>query len=679
MVGMNIDAPANTKYSSSWMNDTLTGGNTTETSEIGIGYVPASASFLGGSGLALASTSNNTEMAWNLIVQMIDPEKVYLNIINQANGLYPPYDTSASYPPWSLSPFTVAREQVSHAVPMQYPHITFPQIADFENSHVFRQLFLNVVKKNATNSQAIDEACSVMMEILAPECNSSNWYPVYGDSCQAGTQNLIVSYEWTNSSGIACKGPPTLPSPIYVPCAYAVIDTKQSIAMLSLTSLCAIISLVYAVLLYVYRRTAVVKRASFMFCELVLFGSLFIYSTVYFLAGPATTAKCELVILVVVVGFALLFGSLFCKILRVYKIFNNKGFVALRLTDWYLLKRLAAILVIEAIGLIVLARVDGGPQAVMYETYTEPQTGQSIMQAKCVYGNIGALIYIAVFNLLLIVYAVALSIATWKVPTQYNESKFVIAASYAVGFGAILLAPLIFFVTDPTARLMIIGLTIDFGVVISVSIFCLPKIYTAIQLYRQETIRRRPGDTLDRIRSRRNCTCGEKHSWWKFWRHDSDYCSSQESGRIKSKTKPSVSQFNKRKSFLQSIEEKDPETHLTSRRTIQRGNIGHVHEEDVVRSTTVNSFVVDNHKDMDDDHSEDLHDRQDNELVLLNRPVNSLSRRSLNEQRIASNSATTPLHRRNIPPAPYTTFSPLIEQKIAHCPHCGIGFDARSI
>lgn len=59
-------------------------------------------------------------------------------VINQATGLYPPYDTSASYPPWSSAPFTVAREQVSHAVPMQYPHITFPQIADFENSHVFR-------------------------------------------------------------------------------------------------------------------------------------------------------------------------------------------------------------------------------------------------------------------------------------------------------------------------------------------------------------------------------------------------------------------------------------------------------------------------------------------------------------------------------------------------------------
>jgi hypothetical protein len=87
----------------------------------------------------------------------------------------------------------------------------------------------------------------------------------------------------------------------------------------------------------------------------------------------------------VVIGFALLFGSLFCKILIVYKIFNNKGFVTLRLTDWYLLKRLGLILVIEAIGLIVLARVDGGPQAVMYNTYTDPQSGQSIMQVNYIY------------------------------------------------------------------------------------------------------------------------------------------------------------------------------------------------------------------------------------------------------------------------------------------------------
>lgn len=263
-----------------------------------------------------------------------------------------------------------------------------------------------------------------------------------------------------------------------------------------------------------------------------------------------------------------------------------------------------------------------------------------------------------------------------KVPTQYNESKFVIAASYAVGFGAIILAPLIFFVTDPVARLMIIGLTIDFGVVISVSIFCLPKIYTAIQLYRQETIRRQPGDTLDRIRSRRNCTCGEKHSWWKFWRHDADGCSSQGSGRVKHKLSQK-SQFRYRGDVAQHEEEKEIPNTWSGRRQVQRGNIGHVHEEDLVRSTTAGSIVVDNHKDLNDVHSEDI-SGQDTELTSLNRPANSLTRRSVTDHRTTVNSgAAGNLHNRNAQ-STYPAYIPMgmTGKQKSHCPHCGIGFDA---
>lgn len=260
-----------------------------------------------------------------------------------------------------------------------------------------------------------------------------------------------------------------------------------------------------------------------------------------------------------------------------------------------------------------------------------------------------------------------------KVPTQYNESKFVIAASYAVGFGAIILAPLIFFVTDPVARLMIIGLTIDFGVVISVSIFCVPKIYTAIQLYRQETIRRRPGDTLDRIKGRRNCTCGEKHTWWKFWRHDSDCCSSQGSGRVRH-------MFKQTPQDPHPDEKEVPTSWSSTQRTAQRGNLGHVHEEDVVRSTTANSIVVDNHKDLNDRRSDEFLSALESERVSLNRPVNSLNRRSMTDRRIVANSATSNLHKRNPPSTTYSPYIPMnmMGQEKKHCPHCGIGLDVHS-
>lgn len=68
-----------------------------------------------------------------------------------------------------------------------------------------------------------------------------------------------------------------------------------------------------------------------------------------------------------------------------------------------------------------------------------------------------------------------------NVPTQYNESKYVISSSYTVAFGAILVAPLIFVVSDPFARIILIGVTVDSGVLISVSIFSIPKIWAAIR------------------------------------------------------------------------------------------------------------------------------------------------------------------------------------------------------
>lgn len=79
-------------------------------------------------------------------------------------------------------------------------------------------------------------------------------------------------------------------------------------------------------------------------------------------------------------------------------------------------------------------------------------------------------------------YAVGLSVATWNVPTQYNISKYVIAASYTIAFGAILVAPLMFVVTDPFARLLLIGVTVDSGVLMSVSIFSIPKLLIAMKL-----------------------------------------------------------------------------------------------------------------------------------------------------------------------------------------------------
>jgi hypothetical protein len=272
---------------------------------------------------------------------------------------------------------------------------------------------------------------------------------------------------------------------------------------------------------------------------------------------------------------------------------------------------------------------------------------------------------------------VALSIATWKVPTQYNESKFVIAASYAVGFGAILLAPLIFFVTDPVARLMIIGLTIDFGVVISVSIFCVPKIYTAIRLYRQETIRHHSDHTLERVRSGRSCSCGEvHHPWWKFWRHQSDSCPSQltywHTGNEKvRKPKQPFIEGNLHKVFSNQG--------VPITRPLSPGSLGWVYEEDLLRTTNSNNIIIHNVKNLNIAPGEAVTNFSETDCCSPDLPARSLTRRSTIDRRTSSISSMSETHRS---PLQSTYPEPLsigdTRWNRAHCPHCGTGFSSNS-
>lgn len=280
------------------------------------------------------------------------------------------------------------------------------------------------------------------------------------------------------------------------------------------------------------------------------------------------------------------------------------------------------------------------------------------------------------FNLFLIIYAVALSIATWKVPTQYNESKFVIAASYAVGFGAILLAPLIFFVTDPVARLMIIGLTIDFGVVISVSIFCVPKIYTAIRLYRQETIRQHTENTLERVRSGRSCNCGEvHHPWWKFWRHQSDNCPAQlvdgHAGNEK--------RFKPQQPFIQeNIHTKFGNQGKPKSRPLSPGSLGWVYEEDVLR-TSKTDYMIRNVNDLNIAPNEEAMSLTETGCCSPELPAKTLTRRSTIDRRTSSVSSMSEAPRSPLQstyPDPLSIGDPRWNR--GHCRHCGTGFNANT-
>jgi hypothetical protein len=255
------------------------------------------------------------------------------------------------------------------------------------NHAPIRQLLFNMVFKNATNEQAISQTCNLLQWLMAPDCSYEYWTIIVPNRCNMYTGTLETTFSWTNSTPVCQNGVP-MPGTYSIPCSYVDITTSQGSAITALNSFCAVISILYMILLAIYRNTQSVKRAGFLICELALIGSLLLYCTIYLLMGFPTRSRCVTTVWTLVLGFSLLFGTLFVMTWRLRKIFHTKSKTPLQITNWYLGRRLLVIMAGEIIGLMILSFVSGGPQPYSYQTGTVPERGDAIYQASVQYNLI---------------------------------------------------------------------------------------------------------------------------------------------------------------------------------------------------------------------------------------------------------------------------------------------------
>ncbi|RUS35582.1 7 transmembrane sweet-taste receptor of 3 GCPR-domain-containing protein [Jimgerdemannia flammicorona] len=283
-----------------------------------------------------------------------------------------------------------------------------------------------------------------------------------------------------NSTSICRRGVP-LPLPYSLQCPYIPFNSPFGLIIAMLTGIGLMTSLVYMLMLAWYRRSDPIKRASFVFCEVILLGSVFMYMTPIFMTDTLVLWKCNVSIWVLVIGFGMTFGGLFVKLMRIYKIFSNKGFKVIRVTDWFLFKNLLIIIAFEIAALLIWTFADGGPQMAETTIGREPTQNIPIHQNTCNFGSSGALAALGAVNLVLIILAVGVAFATWSVPTQYNETKVIITSVFGVSFGCFVCVPLLFVVPSATVA-MIVGPAIDIALLFSMAVFCVPKVYESIRL-----------------------------------------------------------------------------------------------------------------------------------------------------------------------------------------------------
>ncbi|RUS17881.1 7 transmembrane sweet-taste receptor of 3 GCPR-domain-containing protein [Endogone sp. FLAS-F59071] len=332
----------------------------------------------------------------------------------------------------------------------------------------------------------------VLEDILSPICTTADvnfTQPMY---CTRWTNSLDLVYTWKQPR--ICRKGYTPPTTYSMNCAYVATYSPIGIAITALTLLGGLMSILYMIMLAIYRRSEPVKMASFAFCECILLGSLFMYMTPLFMTDPFVTWRCNTAVWVLVIGFGMTFGGLFVKLLRIYRIFSNRGLQILRVSDSFLFRNLMIILALEIVALLIWTFVGSGSQIIQIYLATEPILKASIYQDTCNYGSSGALAGIGVLNFILIILAIGIGFATWSVPTQFNETKVIITSVFGVTFGCVVCVPLLYFVQS-ASFVMIVSLTIDFVLVISMAIFCIPKLYEAIRLENRRASHSRSSST----------------------------------------------------------------------------------------------------------------------------------------------------------------------------------------
>ena len=126
---------------------------------------------------------------------------------------------------------------------------------------------------------------------------------------------------------------------------------KAAVAFTAL-SMAATLSLI--VMFIVYRAHPVMKASTPLFCVLMALGGLLMQSSVFATGLYVTTACCQAQVWLLTVGFSMLFGALFMKTYRVWRIFNaGKKLMKVAITNRQLLGALAALLSFDVILNIV--------------------------------------------------------------------------------------------------------------------------------------------------------------------------------------------------------------------------------------------------------------------------------------------------------------------------------------
>lgn len=398
--------------------------------------------FLGGWALALASTGQHQDAAWEFFKFLTDPTDAgYMRRFALATSNVPGRKTALGRwcecsdgtfdldLPWSAQPLRQTIEQLVFAYPLQFPNQNSPATSALERGDMLPPLLQCLQLEECDLDEAL-ASLSVRLDAAIAEAQEVN-LP------EKDLEALQITF--------------------YV-----------------ITGVCALVALVFAVLTVVYRTNSIIHYSSFLFLMGIWLGGLLGYAAVFMWIATASVPICVLRMWFTPFAFVFGFGCLLTKTFRVWRLFDNPTLVMKPITNMDLLKMVGVLVALTLVLVAVWTGV-GFPEADF-----EPVSNDSAKMMTCDYGSSMWVFLGLLFGLsgLMALAACFLSFKTRKVALLFNESVQIAFAVYVVVVIGVICIPLVFVLEDfPEATLLLTA--VGGCAAITMALICIfgPKFY----------------------------------------------------------------------------------------------------------------------------------------------------------------------------------------------------------
>jgi len=213
--------------------------------------------------------------------------------------------------------------------------------------------------------------------------------------------------------------------------------TPASIAISIITIIYLILKLFAGVFLFIYRDQKAIKSGSILFLSFILFGLVLVDIVILLWNHQLTKTICQVQVWFAAIAFILVYGSIFCKTWRLYRIWTAPlhKIRAHAIKDDVLLLLMGGLLITQIIILLVWLFVD--PFKPLYkdiligtETFTQVSCGTQYIYME-------AIIY--TYMALILVIDAAVAYFTRNLPKNYREASWIALCVYNTIFSCILL------------------------------------------------------------------------------------------------------------------------------------------------------------------------------------------------------------------------------------------------